>query len=182
MSRIRTLSRVFMKGHPRAGSPTHFYEKVLNSLQVNYRHPNIASYLVDLNLGKELEISSFLFDSDINYKIEDAKPHTIRMGRHFKPVDELTLGVWSGSLYNYNKDGSKIIKLWAGEIRAVNIEIYRGIHQPLIISQDEVVLDIDMVAKNDGLSTEDFKAWFMNRLKAGHHEAQILIWNKQIQY
>ena len=32
MPKVRTLSRTFLKGHPRAGEPTYFMEKVYNSL------------------------------------------------------------------------------------------------------------------------------------------------------
>ena len=154
-----------MKGHPRAGQPTYFVEKFYNSL---FHKNNLMDYPNGL----------FVDDS-----IKETKHNTIRMGWHFKPVDELTLAVWTGKPYR-----SKQIKLWTGPIRAVNIVIqvrlYNSIKVCKVIPKgNRYTLDsINKIelAKNDGLSLEDFISWF--KLPIGDHDAQILIWNPEINY
>jgi hypothetical protein len=110
------------------------------------------------------------------------------MGRHFNPVDELTLAVWSGKPYR-----SKQVKLWTGPIRAVDIVIqinrlYNSMKVCKVVRFSNgpgIHITLDSInkvelAKNDGLSLQDFEAWF--NLPFGDHEAQILIWNPEIYY
>lgn len=168
MTKVRTLSRTFMKGHPRAGEPTFFVEKFL---------------LSRMSMGitiKELKKYDSLVSPEAKAKLP--KHHTIRMGRHFKANDELTLAVWSGKPYR-----SKQVKLWTGPIRSVNILIIVR-HTYVKISKDVTdglvdtitPLNIYKVANNDGLEYHDFLEWF--KLPVGVYEAQILIWNPEINY
>ena len=165
MAKVRTLSRFYMKGHPKAGEPTFFVEKFLNSMNLPY--PSEYFWTFVAGTGNE-EI----------FNTELLKGHTIRMGRHFMPVDELTLAVWSGVPYR-----SKQIKLWTGDIRAVDIEIVvlaKDYISFIEADKDTPPIDVFKLATNDGLSPQDFIDWF--KLPIGIHEAQILIWNKDINY
>jgi hypothetical protein len=182
MPKVRTLSRTFMKGHIRAGEPTYFVEKAFNSIG----YSNIK-YLKEMNPKTDLKVLQSVCEQ-FNESITETKPHTIRMGRHFKANDELTLAVWSGKPYR-----SKQVKLWTGPIRAVDIVIqinrlYNSMKVCKVVRFSNgpgIHITLDSInkvelAKNDGLSLQDFEAWF--NLPFGDHEAQILIWNPEIYY
>jgi len=165
MPKVRTLSRTFMKGHPRAGEPTYFVEKFL---------------LSRMSMGMHIsELKKYDSLVSPEAKAELPKHHTVRMGRHFKPVDEITLGVWSGKPYR-----SKLNMFWSGPIRSVDIFIECFGDGRFVLhkigTSINYILSLDEVAKNDGLSTKDFRAWF--NLPTGIHDAQILIWNPEINY
>lgn len=162
--KVRTLSRTFFKGHPRAGEETLFVERACASLAIPRPEWIATTYENGIQLMP--------------------KHHTIRMGRRFKPVDELCLAVWSDKPYR-----SKQIKIWSGPIRAVDIEIIIHDKEQKHISPLSIVsvtqhlyrsLSIDRVAANDGLTQQEFTDWFA--LKPGIHEAQILIWNPDVNY
>jgi hypothetical protein len=166
MAKVRTLSRTFMKGHPKAGQPTYFVERMLRSL-INEQGKAISGSFNDF---EKLELEKEELERDFE------KGHTIRMGRHFKPNDELTLAVWSGKPYR-----SKQIKLWIGPIRAIDIDVIIEEHyDELYLSLRPGHIKLKELAKNDGLSLEDFRHWF--NLPVGEHAAQILIWNPEINY
>lgn len=163
MAKVRTLSRTFMKGHPREGEPTYFVEKVCKGLPEE-------GWKIETDIFSEIPLAL-----DI-YRQLEPKYHTIRMGRHFKPEDELTLAVWSDKPYR-----SKQIKLWTGPIRAIDIDIIIESHyDELFLSIRPGHIKLEELAKNDGLSLKDFRQWF--NLPVGEHEAQILIWNPNIIY
>ena len=167
MAKIRTLSRTFLKGHPRAGEPTNFPQKLIECI-------TLIGGDDGFHAGYEQFVAPYKFDC---YPI---KGHTIRMGRHFKPQDELTLAVWSDKPYQ-----SKQIKLWTGPIRAIDIDFYSS-NSGLIWVANVATgkkIDIPTLAKNDGLYEDDFKIWFTEKSKVSKvGEAQILIWNPQINY
>lgn len=173
MPKVRTLSLTFMKGHPRAGEPTHFIEMFSISMGIEKKLFGLNP-IVDFSI---MDDDSAILGLESFHHIKP-KHHTIRMGRHFKANDELTLAVWSGKPYH-----SKQVKLWTGSIRAVNIVI---LNSPDWIAfykdtaKKLTPLKIEKLAKNDGLEIDDFLAWF--NLPEGKHEAQILIWNPEIQY
>jgi hypothetical protein len=164
-----------MKGHIRAGEPTYFVEKVQGCLY------NMGVDLSDQIKHPETHMSNNMWH-------QCPKHHTIRMGRHFKANDELTLAAWSGKPYR-----SKQVKLWTGPIRAVDIVIqinrlYNSMKVCKVVRFSNgpgIHITLDSInkvelAKNDGLSLQDFEAWF--NLPFGDHEAQILIWNPEIYY
>lgn len=163
MPKVRTLSRTFLKAHPRAGEPTYFVEKFI-----------LSRMCMGMPLSELKQYDSLVSPDAI---VELPKHHTIRMGRHFKANDELTLAVWSGKPYH-----SKQVKLWTGPIMAIDIIITKTSFLKFYKEQVGKItsLNLPIVAKNDGLSLADFEAWF--NLPVGEHEAQILIWNKEIHY
>lgn len=173
MTKVRTLSRTFMKGHPKEGQPTYFMEKVYNSLYpglIKHFPKDLRKWRFDNELNRNMAKQ---FDKSIN----ETKHHTIRMGRHFKANDELTLAVWNARPYH-----SKQVKLWIGTIRAIDIIITKTSFLKIYKEQEGNItsLKLPIVAKNDGLSLADFEAWF--NLPVGEHEAQILIWSPEINY
>ena len=172
MPKVRTLSRTFLKGHPRAGEPTYFMEKVYNSLypeQIRQLPKDFSNWHFANQQNRGIA-------NEFNKAITETKHHTIRMGRHFKANDELTLAVWRGKPYH-----SMQVKLWTGPIRAADILIHIDYYDDrkwLSLSPGHI--SIKELAKNDGLELMDFIQWL--NLPVGKHEAQILIWNPEIEY
>lgn len=116
------------------------------------------------------------------------KWHTIRQGKHFKEGDYFSPRVWTGTPYR-----SKQI------IIAPDIKVEKTFDFRIEIDQDYLCVFIDdypfyeensrmvtqtealeTLAKNDGLSVEDFKKWF--KWGKAPFDGQIKCWNKEIEY
>lgn len=129
---VLTLSKTFMKGHPKAGQPTNFKEKFL--------------------AGEKI--------------------HTIREGSHWgKVVREVNVGnavlsvrEWSGKPYNSKQvEITQLEKLGYQNFRIATID---DVKTAIIYNATNKGKIVDL-AKNDGLSTEDFKDWFKNDFFGG---------------
>jgi len=167
MSRIRTFSRRFPAYHPRKGQPTYFVEKIYKSL-----------YLMKV-VPKEL-VDTFNFEIMNDDKIAP-KHHTIRKGNHFKVGDTFSPRIWGDNINP--KSGKKgayqstqiiiaeditVRKTWSFEMYGLTVLVNdKPIHN-LMLSE---------IAKNDGLSLTDFKAWFKLPFIG-----QIICWNENINY
>ena len=145
---VITLSKNYQVGHPKAEQPTFFKYKFLNMV---FDYP---CSVIEANDGPDIVI-------------EDRKGHTIRKNFELwkKRIDEviegkavLSVREWTGKPYNSPqveialltaKDGVGIQKLEATPLGW------------FIDSYDSDVTN-EILAKNDGLSLEDFKAWFKN--------------------
>lgn len=162
--KVLTFSRHFPKGHPRAGQPTHFVEK-------------IEACLADIIPGWEMSKSFTLHEWEPYYSCTMPKHHTIRAGSRFKVGDMVSLRVWSGAPYRSKQvefAQVEVKKTWDIEINAYWWIGYR------IIEHDEVIA----LAKNDGLSYEDFIAWFAIHPKKKEQvfTGQIICWDESIGY
>lgn len=141
---VLTVSRVFPKRHARSGEPTYFREKILKG----------CNQLVDV-------------PGDIYIDL-DPKIHTIRANYHLwkKRIDEVNAGeailsvrYWSGKPYNSKQ--LRIIEFDKDSGVGVQQLFFSGgrlIHP--MIEPNTGISDINILAKNDGLSLEDFKEWF----------------------
>lgn len=131
---VVTVSRQFLKQHPRAGDETGFLEKIK----------------------------------------EQIKKHTIRGNYEWwkKRIDMiirdeayLSIRYWTGSPYNYQRDGSKqaeLVQLHAKDgVGIEKLEFSSGQFNCMLVNDQYCFTDIEnSIAKNDGLSFEDFEAWF----------------------
>lgn len=175
MSRVITFSRVFPSYHPKAGQPTHFVEKVLKSVYKG------SQYMTMMDLYSE-KIDNTLE----NFKKGEANPlfkhepkhHTIRAGHQWKQGDWFSPRVWSGKPYNSKQitfaPDIQIKKEWPFEF--LHGRLYLGKNKRQIYTFEE----LDRIAANDGLSTEDLKAWF--RYPKDTSPSQIICWNDEIEY
>lgn len=175
MSKVRTFSRHFPKGHPKSGEPTFFVEKIWESL-----YPDIVGWEGFSSLKEHG------FDIGLN-NIYYPKHHTIRAGNHFKVGDFFSPRVWSDKPYTSKQitiaPDIQIKKIWDFEMKPklwfdeceyyINGKRYGG---------DELV----EVAKNDGLSIMDFACWFGgNKAAATKRKSftgQILCWSESVEY
>jgi hypothetical protein len=162
--KVLTFSRHFPKGHPKAGEPTYFVEK-------------IEACLADTMPGWEMSKTFTLHEWEPYYNCTMPKGHTVRAGNRFKIGDMASLRVWSDKPYR-----SKQIEFAQVEVKKVwSIEI-----SEFWFINDQI-LEHDMVtelAKNDGLACEDFVSWFnIHPKKQGEtFTGQIISWSSEIEY
>lgn len=159
-----------MTGHPKAGQPTFFPEKVLNSLGISYRVNEV--FLIRLNSG-QLDKNKFATDllaefyKSLKGLEAGEKHHTMREGKRFKTGDKASLRVWSGKPYA----SPKIIIADDVELTVKDVEI-SGIGGWITIDGKEMG-NPELLAMNDGLSETDLADWFKRKPFSG----QLLIWN-----
>jgi hypothetical protein len=199
MSRVITFSRTYPSYHPKAGQPTHFVEKVMNSFHLDALGERFfIPFEEDLyQLNKDLPYDMYMEFRDGLFKgrTEKFKPkyHTIRAGHRFKVGDKFSPRVWgddinpkSGRKGPYN---SKQITF------APDIEV-KKVWDFKMIWDSEVEVDIFINGKwncqlgsiqstkfaaNDGLTIEEFACWF--KVTDGKpFDGQIICWNEKINY
>lgn len=163
------VSRNFPATHNRKGEETGFVEQILNEL--------IPCGLVDSFTVNKHNINSDFLGSKLHTMRANKKGDAYkRWSKKIKEVQEgraiLSLRYWSGSSYNYQRDGSKQIEFaqldkdsgvgvqkfkiqeWFDEDDQVERAHY------LIDSKPKQMLLTRDLAKNDGLSEADFREWF----------------------
>ncbi len=152
--KVLTFSKQFPKDHPKEGQQTHFVQKVLHSLLPD-------SYEPATGIGWP------------------AKLHTIRAGNRWKVGDMASLRVWSDKPYRSKQvefAQVEIMKIWPVTI------IIDDIFNP--ICSGDKVLPAGLIARNDGLETDDFTNWFkIHPKKAGAiFTGQIICWSDKVEY
>ena len=164
MAKVITFSRKYPAYHPRKGEPTFFVEKILHCL------PCIQT----------VNIEQLVYDCDV--ELEDnyePKGHTIRKGKRWKTGDLASLRFWSDKRYN----SPQVIFSVDLPIRVFDVEMCLDFFNLYLrIEGKEYVHHIHSVfaelAKNDGLSTDDFNSWFGDKPFSG----QIICWDESIKY
>lgn len=176
MSRVITLARKFLQGHPKAGQPTFFVSSLWNSI-----YP--------IAIPRNVPIQEFRDDYTI-WELgsgECRKHHTIRFGRRWKTGDKASLRVWSGNPYRSPQIAIasdvtlRVVDVWV-DYHPVTRCIQRASDGKVICQLIEIDDRLQTLAANDGLSPQDFLDWFQVGKKKGVHEAQILIWGNVTEY
>lgn len=178
MSKVRTFSQKFPSYHKRKGQDTNFVEKIWLWL-VNidgYSYPEYHEEYKDL-----VDIMDIL-------KQEYTKRHTVRAGKHFKSGDFFSPRIWTGKPY-VSKQRAIAFDLQLKKVYDFKIEIVEDLVTILI--DNKIFYEenknfctqysaLEYLAKNDGLSVEDFKEWF----KWGKipFDGQILCWADDVEY
>ena len=195
MPKVRTLTRTFLKGHPRAGQPTHFVEYLYHNLGINisqifnhYENSQLYKKLLDLNhknisLGKitEKQIYDFLWSLDGIHKDNiKSKGHTIRNGSHFKPGDYIDIRCWLHQPYYSPQiilhepllihSTTKFTVIHWQDKNNINFHVGNG-------KYTIPHANIPVIAANDGLDYWDFLHWFKQPMIG-----QIICWDKTIEY
>lgn len=183
MAKVITVSQKFPSSHPKAGQPTHFVEKIwcsLGGVQDEYRGPweNYHDFK-----------KSILW----SYRMYGDKHHTVRLGRRWKTGDIASIRTWGTDINpKSNRSGpyhsKQIIIAPDVEVIVTNIVIecngyYQFQPMKTTIRPDTFkLISSSELSQNDGLSLDDFKAWFNPKDKKMEIEAQIICWNKNIKY
>jgi hypothetical protein len=163
--RVLTFSQVFPANHPRKGMPTFFVDQIL------------------LSLGQSLKTISDHVKPLVNdfYMLDGTgfKHHTIRASSRWKAGDMFSARVWSGLPYRSKQ--VEFAQIEVKEVIPVKIE-WRDtqmiISTPSKMPGYDSMLCLGDVAENDGLSIEDFRAWFAVHPKAKQQVfiGQIISW------
>lgn len=172
MSRVMTFSMVFPSYHPKAGEPTRFIEKIYASLADNvegFKIPNSANDY---------------WDWHEYYNCTKPKHHTIRAGQRWKVGDKFSPRVWSGKPYQSKQiiiaPDIEVKKVW--DVRIDLADQYESIFL-IDDNGDEKDVDSSIIAKNDGLTEQDFYDWFdtpKNRKEV--FAGQVICWTDSIEY
>ena len=163
-----SVSRIFPTTHPRNGEPTGFREKIYNAIFEKEGDWSTAPG----------PVSHYVFEPD--FSIREKKFHTIRSNYDLwaKRMAEVQAGravielfFWSGSPYNSKRDGSKqIVFATLDKDSGCGVQMYHIAEYEddngeeracyCIDNRMKVGFRLSELAKNDGLSVADFKAWF----------------------
>lgn len=165
MAKVITLSRTFPAGHPKAGQPTYFVEKVWRSLTDGgmsiFGELMECQKQYDHREGANHEIVSIMGFTP--------KHHTMRAGKRWKDGEMASLRVWSGKPYNSGQiEIAPDVKLKVKDVE-ISKEGYLRIDGESI---SHITLCHHIVT-NDGLTMNEFTAWFKKLPFSG----QLLIWN-----
>jgi len=177
MARVITFSRKFQKSHPKAGKPTNFVEKILNAFNPKYMNFETLEQWWKLNENNQYNTENLwtnLWDLNVGNQTLLTKHHTIRSGHRFKAGDKFSPRVWSGNPYN-----SKQIII-APDIEVKKVFDFRCDYDgEFTVNGKWIDVTSCDIPQNDGLSTEDFLAWFP---VGSFFDGQIICWNENIEY
>ncbi len=141
-----TFSTKYPAYHPKKGSETFFIEKIwsfLITIKKNY-HPTEWDQFRDVHDFNHFSAKDF-----------QPKLHTIREGHRFKVGDVFVPKFWSGRPY-----WSKPIQ-FAPPITVVQTyDFNKSLRTHRVNDKLINCLDLQLIAENDGLNYNDFKAWF----------------------
>lgn len=131
--KVIMVAKTFMKGHPLAGEPTWFVQKILHSfLPPQYKPATQVGY--------------------------PKKFHTIRKGNRFKVGEIVSLRTWEDKPYRSKQQEfarPTVKKIWTFKIfRSPNFILYE------IAGEAVTLAKLKRIAENDGLELEDFQNWF----------------------
>lgn len=187
-------SRHFPKGHPKAGRPTGFVEKILYDL-VN-RKVCTKSKAVEWTrqTGIDDDHPMCFIDTFDQYNCTIPKGHTIRAGSRFSPGETVSLRVWSGLPYRSKQiefAQVEVKKTWAIEINnrfgaasfevVINGKIFAHLHygNDADLNKEGLI----RLAANDGLELDDFVSWFsMHPKKKEVFRGQVICWSDGVAY
>ena len=137
---VLTLSKAFPATHPRHGEPTEFLEKFLNG---------------QTGTGESRKLHTIR----ANYPLWEKRIRDVKLGKAV-----LSIRQWSGRPYCSKQ--VEIAKLTAANVVGIQklfINNYYG-NDRYTVTDDKQVMGYDValaeLAKNDGLSLEDWLAWF----------------------
>jgi hypothetical protein len=144
--------RTFPKGHPRAVEDTGFIKAILKALNCpDCTPPDIEDYCNGCRTRKKLHTIRS------NYPLWDKRMKEVKEGRAV-----IELFYWSGKPYNSPQIVFATLDKDSGcglqKLNFVSSSI-KGIDIPIIDLVKRTV-NPTALSKNDGLSLEDFKAWF----------------------
>lgn len=188
MAKVITFSRVFPTYHPKAGQPTYFVEKVSNYTWDAVEIPDFGGCgyldaLIHLNPSideKQLEE----FNDACNPEIKEVKSHTIRLTDRWKKGDYASLRVWGNDVNpKSGRRGAYHSKqvIICPDIEIVNVwEIESTGNNHLYLNGKSInVLDVEILAMNDGLNYQDLIDWFKYPKP---FKGQVICWNENVKY
>lgn len=155
------ISRVFPKTHPKAGMPTNFAPKILSVCGADVPYQAAGQNLI---LDTKAYYADYCFTQGFG-----PKRHTIRLNYELwkKRADKINAGEavlslrqWSGEPYKSKQvEFMQLEKIGIQYCEVWSIPLSGGVVAKAVRVDDRIT-GIDSVAKNDGLSVDDFCKWF----------------------
>lgn len=160
------VSRVFPKSHPRSGQLTNFVPKILSVCGSDVPYTAAGQNLI---LDQKAYYSNYCFEQRF-----DPKRHTIRgnydlWAKRAEKINRgeavLSLRHWSGEPYKSKQvEFMQLEKIGVEKVKITNWrspewEQEKRLWKTCIVDRVKPVTPAT-IAKNDGLSIEDFHAWF----------------------
>lgn len=179
MSKVITFSQKFPSYHPETGKPTHFVEKILIGLGVDFRTESYFNKLLKLN-EKNLS-KGVLIRMDIRVFINNLNPtsflfakfHTIRNGNRFKAGEMFSPRVWSDVPYY-----SPQIIFWDDLEVIYCPEFEQDKNNDWIVNEHKLsLIGRHNIAASDGLKYLDMVDWFPQPFRG-----QVICWKDLIDY
>lgn len=190
--KVITFSKYFPAHHPRKGEETLFMEKIWKGLDTGNRRD--GEYSVWANLPRLMKDGHWQLPHLWRDKMLDKrfypKYHTIRAGKRWKAGDIFSPRIWSGLPYRSKQiefaPPIEVKKIW-------DVVIERGIEfrddMQITVCEPQYNFKPNfrkyisdsgniLIAKNDGLSVDDFNSWFNKDV----FEGQIICWDEKVNY
>lgn len=160
--KVITFSTVFPANHPKKGVNTFFPEQILLSLGIGIN--DVQAFRPYMN--------------DFAMLDDKKKVHTIRAGNRWLVGEYFSPRIWTGKPYRSKQlqfaPVIQIKKIWTFETKG---ELFYLNGKYIDVSSSDI-------PTNDGLSTEDFFAWFdcHPKKKGTQFSGQVLCWDETINY
>ena len=175
MAKVITVGRKFLGNHAQKGRETYFVEKILNNISPTN---NIDWDSLDKNDTQISLLVCNLVSDNMEGFLQ--KGHTMRKGKRWKTGDLASLRFWSGLPYR-----SPQVKISKDiPLNVFDIEMCLKPYESVLKINGKTIepkyfnSTIEVIAKNDGLSYQDFLDWF----GINHFSGQILCWDSTIVY
>lgn len=156
---VLTVSRVFPTTHKRKGEPTFFIQKIFTGQDMlvpcQYCTSQSICTAESPCIARSMNFSPKIHTIRSNYDLWANRIKQIQEGKAI-----LSIRYWSGKPYNSKQ--VEICKLDKdSEIGVQRLEFYHSVNFPRIAFDESRMAVIPVtLAKNDGLSIEDFREWF----------------------
>jgi hypothetical protein len=177
MTKVRTFSRIFPKGHVNEVKQTLFVEKILNGLSVNYQSDEYYNKLLLLN-DKNIKNGKLSYEDIETFFIslqntEQTKYHTIRNGFSIKNGDKLSPRVWFGKPYS----SPQII--FYEDLTIHSLQNFKNLIKENWCVDGKLLYDsgCELLSYNNGLTHEQMLSWFNKEI-----DGQIICWKKDLIY
>ena len=178
MSKVITFSRNFQKSHPKAGEQTYFVDRIWK-----WYYDEFGGDVRDLLWYNEQYDNLFGVDEMKNIHNFNPKFHTIRSGARFNIGDWFSPRIWTGKPYASKQlEIAPLIQVKRVFSIRVLVQDYGKLGLQTTISiNGKPFFDIETLARNDGLSVDDFLKWFYNK-KEEPFIGQIICWSDEVVY
>lgn len=166
MNKLLSFTRYYPAHHPKKGQLTYFVEQLLNFLEAKGTDVKTAEQRYTLPLAENYGITKGI------------KRHTIRRGFEWNTGEIIRPCIWEGKPHE-----SRLVPLLLN-LKIHSIWEIRCTHRSEIFLNGTRLseIEVDVLARNDGLRTEDLLQWIQPLAGMPDFAGQIICWDSQISY